>query len=73
MQTVSHLVLAFAWIDNLIDTKVVNAGFDEGCETVSLGGQILSLLQGGRVQSYLRMIGIALIALAGFLLWGATR
>ena len=32
---------------------------------VSLGGQILSLLQGGRVQSYLRMIGIALIALAG--------
>ena len=73
VQTVSHLVLAFAWIDNLIDTKVVNAGFDEGCETVSLGGQILSLLQGGRVQSYLRMIGIALIALAGFLLWGATR
>ena len=73
VQTVSHLVLAFAWIDNLIDTKVVNAGFDEGCETVSRGGQILSLLQGGRVQSYLRMIGIALIALAGFLLWGATR
>ena len=73
VQTVSHLVLAFAWVDNLIDTKVVNAGFDEGCETVSLGGQILSLLQGGRVQTYLRMIGIALIALAGFLLWGATR
>jgi NADH-quinone oxidoreductase subunit L len=73
VQTVSHLVLAFAWVDNLIDTKVVNAGFDEGCETVSLGGQILSLLQGGRVQSYLRMIGIALIALASFLLWGATR
>jgi NADH-quinone oxidoreductase subunit L len=73
VQTVSHLVLAFAWIDNLIDTKVVNSGFDEGCETVSLGGQILSRLQGGRVQSYLRMIGIALIALAGFLLWGATR
>ncbi|HUV96825.1 MAG TPA: NADH-quinone oxidoreductase subunit L [Acidobacteriaceae bacterium] len=73
VQTVSHLVLAFAWIDNLVDTKVVNAGFDEGCETVSRGGQILSLLQGGRVQSYLRMIGVALIALAGFLLWGATR
>jgi NADH-quinone oxidoreductase subunit L len=73
VQTVSHLVLAFAWLDNLIDTKVVNAGFDEGCESVSQGGQILSLLQGGRVQRYLRMIGIALIALAGFLLWGATR
>ena len=73
VQTVSHLVLAFAWLDNLVDTKVVNAGFDEGCQTVSLGGQIFSRLQGGRVQSYLRMIGIALIALAGFLLWGATR
>jgi NADH-quinone oxidoreductase subunit L len=73
VQTVSHLVLALAWLDNLIDIQVVNAGFDEGCETVSLGGRILSHLQGGRVQSYLRMIGVALIALAGFLLWGATR
>ncbi|MGO8720385.1 MAG: NADH-quinone oxidoreductase subunit L [Acidobacteriaceae bacterium] len=73
VQTVSHLVLAFAWIDNLVDTNVVNAGFDEGCETVSRSGQVLSLLQGGRVQSYLRMIGVALIALAAFLLWGATR
>jgi NADH-quinone oxidoreductase subunit L len=73
VQTVSHLVLAFAWLDNLIDKYVVNAGFDEGCETVSLGGRVLSRLQGGRVQNYLRMIGVALIALAGFLLWGATR
>ena len=71
VQTVSHLVLAFAWLDNFFDAKVVNAGFDEGCESVSRGGQILSLLQGGRVQSYLRMIGVALIALAIFLLWGA--
>ncbi len=73
VQTVSYTVLAFAWLDNLLDTKVVNAGFDEGCETVSRGGQVLSRLQGGRVQSYLRMIGIALVALAVFLLWGATR
>ncbi len=73
VQTVSHLVLAFAWLDNFFDTNVVNAGFDEGCETVSRGGQVLALLQGGRVQSYLRMIGGALIALAIFLLWGATR
>ena len=73
VQTVSYTVLAFAWLDNLLDTKVVNAGFDEGCETVSRGGQVLSRLQGGHVQSYLRMIGIALVALAVFLLWGATR
>jgi NADH-quinone oxidoreductase subunit L len=73
VQTVSYTVLAFAWLDNLFDTAVVNAGFDEGCETVSRSGQVLALLQGGRVQSYLRMIGVALVALAVFLLWGATR
>jgi NADH-quinone oxidoreductase subunit L len=73
VQTVSHLVLGFAWLDNFFDTHVVNAGFDEGCQGVSRGGQILSLLQGGRVQSYLRMIGVALIALVLFLFWGAKR
>ena len=73
VQTVSHLVLAFAWLDNFFDAKIVNAGFDEGCETVSRGGRILSQMQGGRVQSYLRTIGVALVALAIFLLWGATR
>ena len=69
--TVSHLVLGLAWVDNLIDTRVVNAGFDEGCRNVSRGGQLLSLLQGGRVQTYLRVIGVALVALTIFLLWGA--
>ncbi|MHB8303601.1 MAG: NADH-quinone oxidoreductase subunit L [Acidobacteriaceae bacterium] len=71
VQTVSHLVLGCAWLDNFFDTHVVNAGFDEGCQSVSRGGQVLSLLQGGRVQNYLRMIGLALIALVVFLLWGA--
>jgi len=71
VQTVSHLVLGLAWLDNFLDTHVVNAGFDEGCQGVSRGGQLFSLLQGGRVQSYLRMIGLALIALVVFLLWGA--
>ncbi len=71
VQTVSHLVLGLAWLDHFFDTHVVNPGFDEGCQGVSRGGQILSLLQGGRVQSYLRMIGLALIALAVFLFWGA--
>ncbi len=71
VQTVSYLVLGFAWLDYFLDTQVLNAGFDEGCQGVSRGGQILALLQGGRTQSYLRMIGLALIALVVFLLWGA--
>jgi NADH-quinone oxidoreductase subunit L len=48
----------------------VNGGFDEVCENVSASGRLLSYLQNGRVQSYLRVIGIALAALALFLIWG---
>jgi NADH-quinone oxidoreductase subunit L len=71
VQTVSYLVLGVAWTDNFVDTYVVNTTFDGGCHTVSFGGRLLALLQGGRVQGYLRMIGVALIALVIFLLWGA--
>jgi NADH-quinone oxidoreductase subunit L len=71
VQTVSYLVLVVAWLDNFFDASIVNSGFDEGCEGVSRGGQILSLLQGGQVQSYMAVIGCALIALVTFLLWGA--
>ena len=71
VQTVSYLVLGLARLDNFADTHLVNAGFDEGCRNVSRGGQILSLIQGGRVQGYLRVIGVALILLVILLLWGA--
>ena len=63
--------LGVAWTDNFVDNYVVNTGFDGGCHTVSFGGRVLALLQGGRIQSYLRIIGVALIALVIFLLWGA--
>jgi len=71
VQAFSYLVLALAWLDNFFDSKVVNAGFDAGCHTVSRGGRLLSFLQGGRVQSYLKMIGLALIVLVMLMLWGA--
>jgi NADH-quinone oxidoreductase subunit L len=71
VQAVSYLVVGAAWVDNFFDAGIINSGFDEGCESISGGGQILSLLQAGRVQTYLRIIGCALIALVIFLLWGA--
>jgi NADH-quinone oxidoreductase subunit L len=71
VQTVSYFVVGTAWVDNFFDSGVINTGFDSGCQNVSRGGQLLSLLQGGRVQSYLRVIGVALTALIIFLLWGA--
>jgi NADH-quinone oxidoreductase subunit L len=48
----------------------VNPGFDEGCRNVTRGGRILSHLQNGRAQSYLRIVGIAFAALVLFLIWG---
>jgi NADH-quinone oxidoreductase subunit L len=47
----------------------VNPGFDQGCRNVTRGGQLLSRLQSGRTQSYLRILGIAFAALVLFLVW----
>jgi NADH-quinone oxidoreductase subunit L len=71
VQLVSYLVLGIAWLDSFFDNYVVNTSFDGGCHEVSRSGQILSLLQGGRIQSYMRLVGCALIALVIYLLWGA--
>jgi NADH-quinone oxidoreductase subunit L len=71
VQTVSYFVVGIAHLDNFFDASIVNSGFDEGCQGVSRGGLILSLLQGGQIQSYMRIIGCALIVLVLVLLWGA--
>jgi NADH-quinone oxidoreductase subunit L len=71
VQLVSYIVICLAWLDNFFDAGIINSGFDGGCGTVSTSGQVLALLQGGRIQTYLRIIGCALIALIIFLLWGA--
>jgi len=73
VQIVSHLVLGAAYVDSFIDNCAVNAAFDEGCTTVSRGGRALSLLQGGRVQGYLRLLGLGFIVLVGILLWGTKH
>jgi len=65
-----YLVLGLAWVNRFFDEYVVNAGFDEGCREIRRGGKLLSRLQNGRVQSYLRVIGVALAALVLFLMWG---
>jgi NADH-quinone oxidoreductase subunit L len=64
-------MFGLAHLDNFLDTHVVNAGFDEGCESVSFSGQILSRLQAGRVQGYLKIVAGALIVFTILLLWKA--
>jgi NADH-quinone oxidoreductase subunit L len=70
VQLLSLLVIGFAWLNRFLDEHVVNPGFDEGCRRLTKGGTLMSRLQSGRVQSYLRLIGVALAVLVLFLIWG---
>jgi NADH-quinone oxidoreductase subunit L len=65
-----YAVLGLSWVNRFLDENVINRGFDEGCREVGLGGRLLSRLQNGQVQSYLRLIGVALAALLLLLIWG---
>ena len=70
VQAIAWTVTGFAWMDSSLDAYVVNPGFDEGCEGFVQGGRLMSRLQSGRVQNYLRILGIVLIAFVLFLFWG---
>jgi NADH-quinone oxidoreductase subunit L len=70
---VSYAVIGLSWVNRAFDEFVINLGFDQSCERVTLGGRLMSRLQDGRVQNYLRIIGIALVALVLFLIWGGGR
>jgi NADH-quinone oxidoreductase subunit L len=70
VRLVTFLVVSLSGLNRVLDTFVVNPGFDEGCRNVTRGGQLLSRLQSGRTQNYLRIVGIAFAALVLFLIWG---
>jgi NADH-quinone oxidoreductase subunit L len=67
---VKYVTVGLAWLYRLTDEYFVNLGFDTGCEALREGGGGLSKLHTGRVQTYLRVIGVALVALIIFLIWG---
>lgn len=68
---VSYITLALSWLYRLTDEYFVNFGFDVGCDSIREGGGGLSKLHAGRVQTYLRIIGVALVLLILFLIWGS--
>ncbi len=70
VRLVAWAVTGVSWLDAGVDRFVVNGGFDEGCRELSRGGRLLSRLQNGRVQTYLRVIAAGLVFLAVWLLWG---
>jgi len=70
---VSYLTLGLAWVNRAFDEFVINLGFDQGCERARSGGGLLSRLQDGRVQNYLRVLGLSLVVLVLLLIWGGAR
>jgi NADH-quinone oxidoreductase subunit L len=70
VRLLSLLVVGLAWLNRYFDECVVNSGFDAGCRRLTKGGVLMSRLQCGRVQRYLRVLGVALTALVLLLIWG---
>jgi NADH-quinone oxidoreductase subunit L len=70
VEVATYLTVGLSHLDRSVDAMVVNPAFDQGCRSVTLGGRLLSRLQSGQTQSYLRIVGIAFAALVLFLIWG---
>ncbi len=72
------LVAAVAWgfgwwaqLNRFLDNNIVDGGFDKGCEELSTGGGLLAEVESGRVQTYLRLLALAVAVLAAILIWSA--
>jgi NADH-quinone oxidoreductase subunit L len=61
----------WAQLNRFLDTNVVDGGFDKGCEELSTSGGLLARVQSGRVQTYLRILALAVVALIAILIWSA--
>ncbi len=61
----------WAQLNRFLDTNVVDGGFDKGCEELNVGGGLLARVQSGRVQTYLRILALAVVALAVILIWSS--
>ncbi len=68
---VTWLFGLWAQLNRFLDTNVVDGSFDKGCEELSTSGGLLARVQSGRVQTYLRILALAVVALAAILIWSA--
>jgi NADH-quinone oxidoreductase subunit L len=65
------LTSALAHANRFFDNTFVNGGFDKTCEELATGGGLLARVQSGRVQAYLRILAVAVVALAVILVWSS--
>ncbi|MBP7826370.1 MAG: NADH-quinone oxidoreductase subunit L [Verrucomicrobia bacterium] len=70
---ISYVALMLSWVSRAIDEFVINLGFDRSCAGLTRSGKWMSRWQDGQVQHYLRIIGVGLVALVLFLVWGGVR
>jgi NADH-quinone oxidoreductase subunit L len=71
---VAGVVKAFrglAHFDRFLDTNWVDGTFDKGCEEMATGGGLMARIQTGRVQTYLRLLALAVVVLAAILIWSS--
>ncbi len=68
---VALLFRGWAQLNRLIDVHWVDGGFDKSCEEIASGGGLLARVQSGRVQSYLRVLALAVVLLAVILIWSS--
>jgi NADH-quinone oxidoreductase subunit L len=71
VSAVAWLFGLWAHLTRLLDVNGVDGSFDKACEELSTGGGILSRVEGGRVQNYLRILAVAVVALAAILFWSS--
>jgi NADH-quinone oxidoreductase subunit L len=61
----------WAQLSRFLDNNWVDGSFDKGCEELTTGGGVLARVQTGRVQTYLRILAMAVAALALMLIWSS--
>ncbi len=68
---VTALFGLLAKFDRFFDNNWVDGTFDKGCEELSVGGGLVARMQSGRVQTYLRLLAVAVVVLAAILIWSS--
>ena len=68
---VAWVFALWAQLNRLLDINWVDGGFDKTCEELSEGGGLLASIESGRVQNYLRILAVAVVALVVILFWSS--
>ncbi len=71
VRLVAWLFNLWAHLNRIFDVDAIDGGFNKACEELSTGAGLLSRVESGRVQSYLRILALAAVVLAAILFWSS--